>query len=101
MAAATAYNASNRTTPYSSQPSSPPGSLPASAVTSPIVNTTSLPSTSAAIDSSAQRAVDSFFDLDWVKNGMPEIMYIKRASRASDRWSAHVRLRPLFAPVWI
>ena len=31
-----------------------------------------------------------FFDQQWVKSGAPEILYIKRASRASDRWSAHI-----------
>jgi 8-oxo-dGTP pyrophosphatase MutT (NUDIX family) len=25
-----------------------------------------------------------------VKNGTPEILYIKRASRSSDRWSSHI-----------
>lgn len=31
-----------------------------------------------------------FFALPWVKNGTPEILYIKRASRSSDRWSSHI-----------
>ncbi|KAH8919142.1 hypothetical protein BT69DRAFT_1285082 [Atractiella rhizophila] len=34
--------------------------------------------------------LQKFFEQDWVKNGTPEIMYIKRATRSSDRWSSHL-----------
>lgn len=31
-----------------------------------------------------------FFSLPWVQRGQPEVLYIKRASRETDKWSAHV-----------
>ncbi|UZJ54728.1 hypothetical protein CBS101457_004048 [Exobasidium rhododendri] len=31
-----------------------------------------------------------FFSLPWVRRGQPEILYIKRASRMTDKWSSHV-----------
>jgi hypothetical protein len=31
-----------------------------------------------------------FFSLPWVQRGQPEILYIKRASRMTDKWSSHV-----------
>lgn len=34
--------------------------------------------------------LEHFFSQDWVRHGTPEILYIKRASRSSDRWSAQV-----------
>ncbi|KAL9933324.1 hypothetical protein V8E36_008042 [Tilletia maclaganii] len=34
--------------------------------------------------------LESFFAKDWVKRGTPELLYIKRASRTGDTWSAHV-----------
>ncbi|PWN29451.1 hypothetical protein BDZ90DRAFT_213714, partial [Jaminaea rosea] len=34
--------------------------------------------------------LSSFFSLPWVKRGTPEILYIKRATRPTDKWSAHV-----------
>jgi 8-oxo-dGTP pyrophosphatase MutT (NUDIX family) len=33
-----------------------------------------------------------FFSQDWVQNGDPEILFIKRAGRAGDRWSGHTAL---------
>ena len=33
-----------------------------------------------------------FFAQDWVQKGDPEILFIKRAGRAGDRWSGHVAL---------
>ncbi|GAA99377.1 uncharacterized protein L969DRAFT_86609 [Mixia osmundae IAM 14324] len=42
-----------------------------------------------ANDEMLQR-LDAFFAQEWVKTGTPEILYIKRASRASDKWSGHV-----------
>jgi hypothetical protein len=43
--------------------------------------------------------LDRFFAQDWVRDGVPEVLYIKRASRSSDRWSAHVSLGSLPHPV--
>jgi hypothetical protein len=43
-------------------------------------------STSDSTYSSLQR----FFSLPWVQRGQPEILYIKRASRMTDKWSSHV-----------
>lgn len=37
-----------------------------------------------------QSSLFSFFSLPWVKRGVPEILYIKRATRPTDKWSAHV-----------
>jgi len=31
-----------------------------------------------------------FFSLPWVRRGQAEVLYIKRASRDTDKWSAHV-----------
>lgn len=36
------------------------------------------------------RNLGEFFDHDWVQNGDAEILFIKRAGRAGDRWSGHV-----------
>lgn len=33
-----------------------------------------------------------FFEQSWVQRGDPEILFIKRAGRAGDRWSGHVAL---------
>jgi 8-oxo-dGTP pyrophosphatase MutT (NUDIX family) len=43
-------------------------------------------------DPSAPRAenLDDFYKQDWVKHGDPEVLFIKRASRKSDRWTSHV-----------
>lgn len=32
----------------------------------------------------------AFFALPWVRTGVPELLFIKRAKRQSDRWSSHV-----------
>lgn len=37
-----------------------------------------------------QQTLSSFFSLPWVARGTPELLYIKRATRSSDKWSAHV-----------
>ena len=34
--------------------------------------------------------LDNFFDQTWVQHGTPEILFIKRAARASDRWGGHI-----------
>ncbi|KAF2085805.1 hypothetical protein K490DRAFT_45784 [Saccharata proteae CBS 121410] len=45
----------------------------------------------AAKSSTADR-LTAFFAQDWVRNGDPEVLFIKRAHRAGDRWTAHVAL---------
>lgn len=40
--------------------------------------------------SPTQYTLSSFFSLPWVARGVPEILYIKRATRPTDKWSAHV-----------
>ncbi|KAF9548556.1 hypothetical protein EC957_006110 [Mortierella hygrophila] len=37
-------------------------------------------------------SLDEFFDQDWVQTGVPEILFIERATRKTDRWSGHVAL---------
>jgi len=37
-------------------------------------------------------ALDRFFAQDWVQNGDPEAVFIKRAARVGDRWTSHVAL---------
>ncbi|KAG0056851.1 hypothetical protein BGZ83_003145 [Gryganskiella cystojenkinii] len=37
-------------------------------------------------------SIDDFFNQDWVKTGTPEILFIERATRKTDRWSGHVAL---------
>lgn len=39
---------------------------------------------------STQDQLSRFFSQRWVQRGTPELFFIKRASRASDRWSSHV-----------
>lgn len=34
--------------------------------------------------------IKAFFQQQWVQEGTPEVLFIKRATRASDRWSAHI-----------
>lgn len=36
--------------------------------------------------------LDAFFEQDWVKHGDPELLFIKRATRAGDKWTGHVAL---------
>ena len=36
------------------------------------------------------QSLDDFFDQDWVQQGFPEVLFIKRAARAGDRWTSHV-----------
>jgi 8-oxo-dGTP pyrophosphatase MutT (NUDIX family) len=38
------------------------------------------------------RTLADFFAQSWVQNGDAEILFIKRAGRAGDRWSGHVAL---------
>ncbi|KAI1309940.1 hypothetical protein EDD11_003955 [Mortierella claussenii] len=37
-------------------------------------------------------SVDEFFSQDWVRTGVPEVLFIERATRKTDRWSGHVAL---------
>ncbi|KAK6372893.1 hypothetical protein LTR64_004812 [Lithohypha guttulata] len=37
-------------------------------------------------------SIDDFFAQEWVQNGDPEVLFIKRAGRAGDRWSGHIAL---------
>ncbi|KAK3839154.1 MAG: hypothetical protein JOS17DRAFT_785806 [Linnemannia elongata] len=37
-------------------------------------------------------SLDEFFDQDWVRTGVPEVLFIERATRKTDRWSGHVAL---------
>lgn len=41
---------------------------------------------------SAVESIDSFFSRDAVQHGDPEILFIKRVSRITDRWSGHTAL---------
>ncbi|EXJ60998.1 hypothetical protein A1O7_05151 [Cladophialophora yegresii CBS 114405] len=47
-----------------------------------------------AVDSptSPPSSLSEFFAQDWVREGDPELLFIKRAGRAGDRWSGHVAL---------
>ncbi|KAF8245765.1 hypothetical protein K440DRAFT_645594 [Wilcoxina mikolae CBS 423.85] len=35
-------------------------------------------------------SIAKFFELPWVKEGEAEVLFIKRAARSGDRWTAHV-----------
>ncbi|KAG0231333.1 hypothetical protein BGX31_005552 [Mortierella sp. GBA43] len=37
-------------------------------------------------------SLDEFFGQDWVRTGVPEVLFIERATRKTDRWSGHVAL---------
>jgi 8-oxo-dGTP pyrophosphatase MutT (NUDIX family) len=39
-----------------------------------------------------KKTLSDFFAQSWVQNGDPEILFIKRAGRAGDRWSGHTAL---------
>lgn len=39
-----------------------------------------------------QESIDSFFSQTWVQQGDPEVLLIKRAARAGDRWTSHIAL---------
>lgn len=43
-------------------------------------------------DESPASSIDDFFSKDWVRKGDPEVLFIKRAGRAGDRWSGHIAL---------
>lgn len=69
-----------------SPPSSP--SSPSADVDPPSVSYTASP---VPLVKSVSDQLEEFFNLDWVKREgtVAEILYIKRASRASDKWSGH------------
>ncbi|PYH42608.1 NUDIX hydrolase [Aspergillus saccharolyticus JOP 1030-1] len=52
------------------------------------------PTSSQSLDSSAsvQQQLNTFFSQSWVQSGVPEALFIKRASRVGDRWTGHVAL---------
>lgn len=43
-------------------------------------------------EDSQASSIDEFFEKDWVQKGEPEVLFIKRAGRAGDRWSGHIAL---------
>lgn len=45
---------------------------------------------SSSSSDSTYPSLQRFFSLPWVQRGQPEILYIKRASRLTDKWSSHV-----------
>lgn len=38
----------------------------------------------------SKQRLDSFFAQQWVQQGEPEVLFIKRASRSGDRWTGHI-----------
>ena len=36
--------------------------------------------------------LDEFYSQDWVNQGDPEVLFIKRAARVGDRWTGHIAL---------
>lgn len=73
--------------PYTSLPKD-------SAASDPIANGYSvIDAGPAAAESSTTLAqIQTFFAQQWVQEGDPEVLFIKRASRKGDRWSGHVAL---------
>ncbi|KAJ6001737.1 hypothetical protein N7499_002402 [Penicillium canescens] len=43
-------------------------------------------------ESPTEKRLIDFFAQDWVQNGEPEVLFIKRSSRVGDRWTGHVAL---------
>lgn len=39
-----------------------------------------------------QACLEKFFSQPWVQHGDPEVLLIKRAARAGDRWTSHIAL---------
>jgi hypothetical protein len=39
---------------------------------------------------STEDKLNAFFQLDWVKHGDPELIFIKRAANINDAWTGHV-----------
>lgn len=54
------------------------------------ISSSSAPASLASSGDETHETLQRFFSLPWVQRGQPEILYIKRASRETDKWSAHV-----------
>lgn len=65
-------------------------SATATATAAATPSSSALTSSSTATLAPTQQTLSSFFSLPWVQRGVPEILYIKRATRPTDKWSAHV-----------
>ena len=48
--------------------------------------------TSPADQKDQSSRIEEYLSRDWVKQGDPEILFIKRAARVGDRWTGHVAL---------
>lgn len=48
------------------------------------------PHSSALLSKGQPTALHSFLAQDWIQRAEPEVLYIQRAKRPGDRWSAHV-----------
>ncbi|KAI5787211.1 hypothetical protein EDC01DRAFT_661020 [Geopyxis carbonaria] len=77
-----------RNHPCSSTPS-PPG-VPKRASLTFVLRVQPNPAFLPAADAPAATSIEEFFELPWVQHGEPEVLFIKRAARPGDRWSAHV-----------
>ena len=44
------------------------------------------------IEEAPATSINHFFSKQWVQEGDPEVLFIKRAGRAGDRWSGHTAL---------
>lgn len=76
--------------PSTSQNSSPPASPP--------------PPTPSSIPPTPRSVVvqlQEFFDEPWVKKATPEILFIKRASRLTDKWSGHIAFPGELLSLWL
>ncbi|CAG8486800.1 6713_t:CDS:2 [Acaulospora colombiana] len=52
--------------------------------------TDKIPASSSPSETSEVNSLEDFWKLPWVTNGIPEILYIKRALRNGDRWSGQM-----------
>ncbi|KAK7535717.1 nudix family hydrolase [Phyllosticta citricarpa] len=43
-------------------------------------------------EQTVEQRLEAFFSQEWVQNGDPEVLFIKRAHRPGDRWTSHVAL---------
>lgn len=84
---ATSASASLRRDSQESSSGGPPG-VPGSPVTSS--GASGIGAMPASGERRSSEMLSSFFAQPWVQRGVPEVLYIKRAARASDKWSSHV-----------
>jgi hypothetical protein len=42
------------------------------------------------------RTLSELFQQSWAQHGDPQVLFIKRAKRKGDRWSAHIALPGIF-----